>query len=293
MSGSRIARVWLLTADIERLAGFYDDVLGFEGNGSDELCGGAMANLLGVAGARVRVLRTRLGAQELALASVTPLGRPFPASMALNDLRFQHCALLVSDMGQAYGRLLQDRHWTPISQRGPQKLPQSSGGVTAFKFRDPEGHPLELLETGKTGTAIDHTAISIGSTDASVAFYGRLGFAVRTQTLNRGPQQSRLDALGDPVVEVTALALPGAPSPHLELLCYCLPPPDSRARPLRSNDIAASWIEIELGDFGATAAELARTGAQFVSDGIVDIDGRKTAMVLDPDGHRLLLVSRR
>lgn len=25
------------------------------------------------------------------------------------------------------------------------RLPESSGGVTAFKFRDPDGHPLELL----------------------------------------------------------------------------------------------------------------------------------------------------
>ena len=35
--------------------------------------------------------------------------------------------------------------WTPISTSGPQLLPAASGGVSAFKFRDPEGHPLELI----------------------------------------------------------------------------------------------------------------------------------------------------
>ncbi len=43
------------------------------------------------------------------------------------------------------GRLCSVDGWTAISTDGPQRLPPSSGGVAAFKFRDPDGHPLELL----------------------------------------------------------------------------------------------------------------------------------------------------
>ena len=44
-----------------------------------------------------------------------------------------------------YARLSAHAGWTTISTDGPQLLPASSGGVTAYKFRDPEGHPLELI----------------------------------------------------------------------------------------------------------------------------------------------------
>ena len=34
----------------------------------------------------------------------------------------------------------------PITVGGPIRLPCASGGARAFKFRDEDGHPLELLE---------------------------------------------------------------------------------------------------------------------------------------------------
>ena len=39
-----------------------------------------------------------------------------------------------------------NRHFRPISPDGRVRLPDNSGGVTAYKFRDHDGHPLELLE---------------------------------------------------------------------------------------------------------------------------------------------------
>src|SRR5262249_25717905 len=75
--------------------------------------------------------------------------------------------------------------FTPISVGGPQILPPRNGSVRAFKFRDPDGHPLELLyfppgqgrpiwhqqARDDTFLGIDHSAIGISDTSVSLAFY--------------------------------------------------------------------------------------------------------------------------
>jgi len=48
-------------------------------------------------------------------------------------------------MDAAHARVLADARAQPISQDGPQTLPPVDGSVRAWKFRDPDGHPLELL----------------------------------------------------------------------------------------------------------------------------------------------------
>ena len=95
-------------------------------------------------------------------------------------------------MPAAYARLAAQPGWNTISTDGPQVLPASSGGVTAYKFRDPEGHPLELLafppdaiparwqKVSATGClGIDHSAISVVDTDQSIKFYERLGLGAQ------------------------------------------------------------------------------------------------------------------
>ena len=49
-------------------------------------------------------------------------------------------------MRAAAWRRARDAGAAPISREGPVTLPRSAGGVTAVKFRDPEGHPLEFLQ---------------------------------------------------------------------------------------------------------------------------------------------------
>ena len=102
-----------------------------------------------------------------------------------SDLCFQHFAIVVADMALAYRRLCSVSGWTAISIDGPQRLPPSSGGVSAFKFRDPDGHPLELLafpdgrwpaqwrarSNGDLALGIDHSAISVSDSARSIAFY--------------------------------------------------------------------------------------------------------------------------
>ncbi|MCB1884117.1 MAG: glyoxalase [Geminicoccaceae bacterium] len=229
MSG--IAAVRLVAADAAGLRRFYADAFGFV-----------------PAGDTPDGIVLRLGGQTVELIVFDPPGRPYPDGVASFDRRFQHFALVVTDMDASMGRLSTVPGWTPISRGGPQTLPEASGGVTAFKFRDPEGHPLELLAFPEGGLperwrtpsgdgpflGIDHTAIVVGDTAASLAFYARFGLAEAGHTLNQGPEQDRLDGADGVAVDVTRLEAAVAGPPALELLCYrgpagpAAPPPSPR-----------------------------------------------------------------
>ncbi|WP_342148171.1 VOC family protein [Methylorubrum sp. SB2] len=212
MTDLRIAAIRLLCPDPTATAAFY---------------AAAFGATVAPDGARVRI-----GAQTIELA---PASERSPEPAPSNATDFQHCALAVADMEAAFAHLSGVPGWTPISRAGPERLPASSGGVSAFKFRDPDGHPLELLAfpTGAVPPVwrdrpglflgIDHTAITVADTERAVAFYAGFGFSVASRGVNRGPEQARLDAVDDPVVEVTGLTPPGGAPPHLELLCYRAP----------------------------------------------------------------------
>jgi catechol 2,3-dioxygenase-like lactoylglutathione lyase family enzyme len=196
---------------------------------------------------------------------------------------FQHFAIVVSDMGLALERLCTTDGWTRITRDGPQRLPQSSGGVTAFKFRDPVGHPLELLEfpadktpekwnekRGAIFLGIDHSAITVRDTATSERFYAQLGFSPSARSINQGPEQERLDDVPAAVVEVTALSS-GDEGPHIELLCYRGVSRDTQ-QVCEGNDVAATRLEL--------ACEAFRPPEQ------------QNDNLLDPDGHRLILLYR-
>ena len=246
-----IAGFRLVTADLPRLAGFYADVLGFAADGppapigADEM---AMLDLSG--GGRRQVLR--LGAQAVALEAFDVPGAPYPAQGNAASLWFQHLALVVDDIAAAHARL---RGGCAITEGGPQRLPPSSGGVSAFKFRDPDGHPLELLQfpagdtppawrgkplAGQIGLGIDHSAVSVSDIDASAAFYAGLGLAPGKRSHNKGAEQQGLDGLKDVQVVVAPLQ-PSRTPPHLELLGYQVPHGEA-GPPLRANDVAATRV---------------------------------------------------
>jgi catechol 2,3-dioxygenase-like lactoylglutathione lyase family enzyme len=169
---------------------------------------------------------------------------------------FQHIALPVSDMAVAMARLAA---FAPpmISVGGPQLLPASSGGVTAIKFRDPDGLPVEFLQfpDGRAG-GIDHSAIVVADVARSIDFYrDRLGLRVVARQVNAGVEQDRLDGLDRVEVEVVALSAEVA-TPHIELLGYRRPSVVPRAP----------------GDISATRL-------------VFEADGE--AIFDDPDGHKI------
>jgi catechol 2,3-dioxygenase-like lactoylglutathione lyase family enzyme len=117
------------------------------------------------------------------------------------------------------------------------------------KFRDLEGHPLELIcfpngtssrRPGDRTQGIDHSAISVADIRAAQAFFADRGLSVGTSTLNRGPAQDTLDGLAAVEVEVVPM-LAAVECPHLELLGYHHPRRRARLR-LDANDIAATRI---------------------------------------------------
>ncbi len=229
----RIVRFSLTSADPASLSVFYRDALGFVPLGTERV----PAARYGAAG-HASVHQLGLGAQEIELVGFEQPGRPYPAHRTSHDSWFQHLALVARDIDAAYARLSGAAGWRPISRGdGPVVLPASSGGVSAFKFRDPEGHPLELLAFPADRApppwsglpradgpliGIDHSAIVAADVQASLAFYARHGFEPSGGSENAGPAQETLDGADGVTVSVRALSRPAAP-PHLELLGYRIP----------------------------------------------------------------------
>lgn len=280
----RIARFSLTSADAAGLAAFYEQAFGCRRIGTDRLEGPEFEQLMDVPGGARRIT-LGLGAETIELLQFDRPGRSYPVPSSVSDLVFQHFAIIVADMAQAYEHLCSIEHWSAISRDGPQMLPTSSGGVTAFKFRDPEGHPLELLAFPKGNTpipwrsrgvglylGIDHSAISIADVVTSVAFYESLGFRVCARSYNHGIEQGALDNLADAQVDVVALAS-ACEKPHLELLCYRSV---MRGIPITmaNNDIASTRLILQLEE-----GEHRNNG------------GPSEYGVRDPNGHRLMIIS--
>ncbi len=263
-----IAGFRLVTTELARLTRFYVDVLGFAAQGTPAPIEAGEMALLALSGQGRRQVLT-LGAQTVALDAFDSPGAPYPADGDAASLWFQHLALVVDDIAAAHARLRDAR---AITRGGPQRLPASSGGVSAFKFRDPDGHPLELLQfpaadappawrgrqaaAGQIGLGIDHSAISVSDVDASASFYAGLGLGAGERSHNWGEEQQRLDDLRNVDVAVEPMRPAHAP-PHLELLGYRVPRGGAGA-PLRANDVAATRIAWR---------------------------GGRPALLRDPDGH--------
>jgi catechol 2,3-dioxygenase-like lactoylglutathione lyase family enzyme len=141
---SRILRFSLTCAAANTLCHFYEQALGFQRIAARRRSGAAFEQLMGVSGGAT-CLAMALGDEDVELLQFDSPGRSYPVRASSADLHFQHLAIVVADMTAAYRHLLKVKGWTAISTEGPVLLPETSGGVTAFKFRDPEGHPLELL----------------------------------------------------------------------------------------------------------------------------------------------------
>jgi catechol 2,3-dioxygenase-like lactoylglutathione lyase family enzyme len=309
-SGARAAvveveRISLTVADLDRTERFYRDSLGFVTVGRRHVEDSAVARLFGVASTTIESLVMRLGNDEVEFLAYRPRGRLYPEGSRSPDLWFQHFAIVVSDMDAAYAQLHRVA-FTPISSGGPQTLPEQDGRVRAFKFRDPDGHPLELLyfppgkgrplwhlpARGRVFVGIDHSAVAVSDTAASEAFYGGvLGMSIAYEVTNRGPTQDALDGINGAVVRITGLR-PGSPSgPGIEFLDYRAPSTGRRAQSdATSNDLVHVHLVLRVDDLEPQVRRLRDNHVRFVSPGIVALgDGIDGAMVRDPDGHMLLL----
>ena len=119
-----------------------------EGRPTSRVSGRAYERLHGVFGARMRVVRLRLGDERLELTEyLAPRGRPMPPTRAATTAGSSTSRSSCRDMDRAYARLRE--HGVAHASTGPQRLPDwnpGAGGIQAFYFRDPDGHFLEILQ---------------------------------------------------------------------------------------------------------------------------------------------------
>src|SRR6266446_3469096 len=272
-----IGPIAITVGDMDRSIDFYTRVLTFEKISDTEVAGDDVEHLFGVFGSRVRIVTLKLGRESIELLQfLAPKGRPIPVDSRSNDVWFQHIAIIVSDMDRAYAVLRQNK--VEHASSGPQRLPdwnKNAGGIKAFYFKDPDEHPVEILQfpdgkgdpkwhqpSDRLFLGIDHTAIVVSDTDASLKFYR--------------------DLLGS----------------RIELLEY-LSPRNGRAIPVdeHANDLVHRQTQLETENPDAATAHLRIAKTNFMSDGLVSFAGPNLGftrgfVVRDPDGHAISIVQR-
>src|SRR5216110_161091 len=295
--------IGITVSDMDRAMEFYSKVLTFEKLSDTEVAGENYEHLEGVFGLRMRVVRMRLGDEFIELAEyLVPKGRPIPVDSRSNDRWFQHIAIIVSDMDKAYARLRQAK--VQHASSGPQRLPdwnKNAAGISAFYFKDPDEQPIEILQfppdkgaekwhrpTGKLFLGIDHTAIVVWDTEASLKFYrDLLGMRVAGESENYGTEQEHLNNVFGVHLRITALR--AAEGPGIELLEYLAPrdgrpfPPDEHA-----NDLVHRQTVLITTDSAGAASTIRSGGATLVSSAVIvnhnkELGFTKAFVIRDPD----------
>jgi catechol 2,3-dioxygenase-like lactoylglutathione lyase family enzyme len=306
-----VKSVGMTVSDMDRAVEFYS-ALTFQKVSEVEVLGDEFEHLEGVFGARMRIVRMQLGNEFLDLTQyLAPPGRPIPADSRSNDLWFQHIAIVVGDMDKAFERLRAVK--VKFVSTGPQTLPPSikaAAGIKAFYFRDPDGHNLEIIyfppgkgdphwqeKTDRLFLGIDHTAIGISNTEASLKFYrDLLGLHQAGESENFGTEQEHLNQVFGAHLHITGMRADAGPG--IEFLEY-LTPRDGRSRPadVRANDIVHWQTMIATDELDLLAKRLQDAHVPFVSPGVVAMPKDKAgfskgALVSDPDGHSVLLIQK-
>lgn len=304
MPVTQLVHVEITVANLDRAISFFRDGLGVEAGPVQSSRDARWNTLLGLdAETQMRTAEIRFEQESLMLAAFDPAGTPYPKPRASNDPWFQHVALVAGDIQGVWARLEQSKPET-VTAGEPVLLPPNTGSVTAFKFRDAEGHPLELIsfpdgvgdprwQKGGGGIrGFDHTAIVVTDLDRSLAFYTELlGMRIGGRSLNQGPEQDRLDDLAGCLVDVVALQPQDQPTPHVELLHYRNPPSRAPLPPPQANDAASIRQVHRVDGLEALVSRLTSAGTGFVSNGLVGlVDGGNGAAVRDPDGHMVVLL---
>ena len=309
----RVSAIGMTVSDMDASVEFYSKVLSFEKISDIEVTGDDYERLEGVFGLRMRVVRMRLGEEFIELTEyLAPKGRPVPVDSRSNDRWFQHIAIITSDMDKAYALLRENK--VEHASTGPQRLPdwnKNAGGIKAFYFRDPDKHWLEILQfpegkgdakwhraSDKLFLGIDHTAIVVGNTEASLKFYRDvLGLSIAGTSENYGTEQEHLNNVFGARLRITSLRAVGG-GPGIEFLEY-LAPRDGRPAPgdERASDLFHWQTTLTVRDANKLAESLVSSDFRLVSPGAVTVNDTRLGftrglLVRDPDGHVMALIER-
>jgi catechol 2,3-dioxygenase-like lactoylglutathione lyase family enzyme len=307
-----VESVGMTVADMDRAVEFYTNVLSFRKLSDTEVLGTEYEHLQGLFGVRMRVVRMQLGQELIELTEyLTPKGRPIPVDSRSHDRWFQHIAIVVNDMDKAYQHLrgFKVQHASTAPQRIPDSNPVAAG-IRAFYFKDPDGHNLEIIyfppgkgdprwqrPTDQLFLGIDHTAIVVSKTSASLRFYrDLLGLQLAGESMNTGTEQEHLNNVEGAKLHISGLRSPSGPG--IEFLEY-LTPGDGKPYPsdAHPNDLLHWQTTLVVKNAAATATRLQTGNYPLLSRGVVTIPMatlgfKRGFLVRDPDGHVLRIVER-
>jgi catechol 2,3-dioxygenase-like lactoylglutathione lyase family enzyme len=306
-----VESVGMTVSNMDRSVAFYS-ALTFQKISDVEVLGEEYEDLEGVFGARMRIVRMQLGHEYVDLTEyLAPRGRTIAPDSHSNDLWFQHIAIVARNMDEAFVKLRELK--VQFVSTAPQTLPlslKSAAGIKAFYFRDPDEHNLEVIcfppdkgdprwqvKTGQLFLGIDHTAIAVSNTIASLHFYrDLLGLRKVGESENFGTEQEHLNQVRGAHLQITGMRAAGGPG--VEFLEY-LTPRDGRQRPAgtKANDLVHWQTTMVTNDVAGAVQKLKQESANLISSGVVfiprdEIGFSKGALVADPDGHAVLLIQR-
>jgi catechol 2,3-dioxygenase-like lactoylglutathione lyase family enzyme len=307
-----VESVGMTVSDMDRAVDFYSTVLSFKQVSDVEVLGTEYEQLQGLFGVRLRVVKLQLGNELIELTEyLTPKGRPIPIDSRSNDRWFQHIAIAVSDMDQAYQQLR--KYKVQHVSTAPQRIPdsnQAAAGIRAFYFKDPDEHNLEIIyfppgkgdpkwqkPTNQLFLGIDHTAIVVSNTQASLKFYrDLLGLKVAGESMNAGTEQEHLNNVQGARLHISGLR--SSAGPGIEFLEY-LEPKDGRSLPAdaKPNDLLHWQTTLVVKDVEAIAEQLRLNQSTLVSPRVIIIPEqtlgfKKGVLIRDPDGHAMRLVEK-
>jgi catechol 2,3-dioxygenase-like lactoylglutathione lyase family enzyme len=194
---------------------------------------------------------------------------------------------------------------------GPQRLPDwnpNAGGIEAFYFRDPDGHYLEVLafppgkglpkwhqSGGRLFLGIDHTAIVVSDTAASLHFYRDvLGLRVVGESENYGTEQEHLNNVFGAHLRITSLR--AAQGPGVEFLEYLAPrtgrsfPPDTKPADLWYWQINLRGASTSIGRI-LRDEHIEMLSPEFVRLHDSSLGWAAGILAHDPDGHTSLIAA--
>ncbi|WP_309743611.1 MULTISPECIES: VOC family protein [unclassified Chamaesiphon] len=317
MPNTTVRSIGMVVADLERSIDFYTTVLGFTkitdrqviGRESADVSPWQPEDLPAEIEIQLRVVELQLGRETIELTEfLSAKGRTIPVDTRSNDRWFQHLAIVVSDMHRAYQHLRQ--HSIVQVSPHPQTLPAANpvaGGIQAFYFRDPDGHNLKLIHFPATkgdpkwqeaGDAlflgIDHTAIVVSDTAASLALYrDLLGLQLQQESENFGVEQEQLGGIANVKFRISSLS--AAEGIGIELVEYLSP---TTGRPIPAdtqfNDLWCWQTAIVVDDAMDTIERLKTARCSIVSAEVSlstesDLEFDRQFLIKDPDGHLIRL----
>jgi len=146
-----LSHTGVVVKNMENMIAFYRDTFGFQIALDTQVSGKETDDIVNFPVEHERIVLMSLGTMQIELLEYRPSGRGYPGDYRSNDLFGVHLAFQTDDM-ERDSAMLKAKGVGIISKGGFQTIPHDHpifAGTKVLYFRDPEGHPLELIQTPK------------------------------------------------------------------------------------------------------------------------------------------------